>query len=337
MIKGEAWFDKRGCGNSFDVISIFTKIFAMRFAFLLTMFGLFLMPGHGQERYKDEVFTKVNRERNIYYGPDAPRVKRNMLDLYTPKNDTALNRPLIILFHGGGFKFGSKNNSRMRVWGKQFAKKGYVCAAVNYRKRKGKPLQHFPDLALACLTAVEDALTATKYLKQHAAQFGIDQSKIVLAGHSAGGMIALQAVYSNPGDIYSLVQKQGPAEERPDAEKHNPAGIAAIINFWGAIFDTTWLQHASVPIVSVHGSRDRIVPFNFTDNNLFGSAAIQRNASRAGTPTALKVYDGYGHELQKHFNPLYAGSRAKKRWREAGTFAAGFLFEQFWPGNVGSQ
>jgi hypothetical protein len=45
-------------------------------------------------------------------------------------------------------------------------------------------------------------------------------------------------------------------------------------------------------------------------------------------PNKLKVFEGYGHELQKHFNPVFAGAKAKKRWLMAGDFIADFLYEQ---------
>ncbi|RYY23996.1 MAG: alpha/beta hydrolase, partial [Chitinophagaceae bacterium] len=306
--------------TNFVFSCIFTKILFMRFSLMpaLLLFLNITLSAQTHVRYKTQVFDHAERTRNIYYGKAEPQVKRHVMDLYMPSGDTAGNRPVIVLMHGGGFKFGSKNNSRMRVWGRHFAKKGYVCVSINYRKRKGNPLRHFPDLALACVTAAEDAITATQYLKQHAVQLGIDTSKIILAGHSAGAMIALHAVYSTPNDIRHMLQNPESVADTvvTTSQRHNPASVAAIINFWGAIYDTTWLQHAKVPIVSVHGDRDRIVPFDFKDNNLFGSAAIQRNAVRYGIPAALKVYKGYGHELQRHFNPLYAGSRAKKRWRQ---------------------
>jgi predicted esterase len=282
---------------------------------------------HAQDgkRYLDDVFNVVNKTRNIYYGTkDSQVVGRRYLDLYSPESDTATKRPVIILMHGGGFKFGSKNNSRMKIWGKHFAKRGYVVAAINYRKRKGNPLQRFPDLARSCMVAAEDALLAARYLRQHAGRLGIDTERVVLAGHSAGGMTALQAVYSSSEEVNQMLSPQT-SFTRPSG--HNPGKIAAIVNFWGAIFDTTWIMNTSVPIISVHGSRDRIVPYNFKDNHLYGSAAIHRTAQRSGIPSKLKTYNGFGHELHKHFNPLYSGPFARKRWREAGTFASNQLYE----------
>jgi len=301
----------------------------MRFVLIIFMLDLLSYKSLAQlpVRYRKQVFSAIVRKKNIFYGENSTdKRKPHLLDIYEPAGDSLTGRPLIVLMHGGGFKFGSKNISRMRIWGKHFAKKGYVCATINYRLSTKNPLRNFEDLAEGCRDASEDAITAVKYLKEHAREFNIGSSRIILAGHSAGGMIALQTVYSSVQEINRLIKKDIPADTNP---KHNPAGIAAIINFWGAVYDTTWLANARVPIVSVHGSKDRVVPYDFkNDNPLFGSAAIQRTAERLKIPNALKTYPGKGHELQKHFNPLYAGPVVRKRWRAAADFAADFLFFQ---------
>ncbi|MES1226664.1 MAG: hypothetical protein ABUT20_64920, partial [Bacteroidota bacterium] len=108
---------------------------------------------------------------------------------------------------------------------------------------------------------------------------------------------------------------------------HNPHHIIAVINYWGALFDLNWLKNTNVPIVSVHGKKDRVVPYD-QKAGMYGSLAVHRAADSLQIPNNLKIYDNYSHELQKHFNPLFAGSSAKKRWLEAGQFAADFLYQQ---------
>ncbi len=298
----------------------------MRFALIIFMLDLLSYKSLAQMpvRYRDQVFSTIVRKKNIFYGEDSTaKRKPHLLDIYEPAEDSITGRPLIVLMHGGGFKFGSKNTSRMKIWGKHFAKKGYVCATINYRLSKKNPLRNFEDLAEGCRDASEDAITAVKYLKEHAREFNIDSSRIILAGHSAGGMIALQTVYSSVPEINRLIKKDIPADTNT---KHNPAGIAAIINFWGAVYDTSWLANAKVPIVSVHGSKDRVVPYDFKNGNpIFGSAAIQRTANRLKIPNALKTYPGKGHELQKHFNPVYAGPVARKEMAGSSRFCGRFL------------
>ena len=279
-------------------------------------------------KFSQFVFDKVSIQKNILYKnniPDGIKKKYYRFDWYEPEGDTTAYRPLIIWLHGGGFKFGKKTSAGTPVWSKTFARRGYACAAINYRLSKKHPLKNFADLVEGCADAIEDVEEAVAYFKQHYKQYRIDTNNIILAGNSAGGMIALQAVYSSPFEMAKLLHKADSV--LPARYIHNPMHIAGIISCWGAVFDINWLQNNTVPIVCIHGQRDRVVPVNNQNPSLFGGQAIHRKADSLHIPNALKIFEGYGHELQKHFNPLFAGGKTKKRWLVAGSFIAGFLQE----------
>ena len=308
----------------------------------LTMLNLFItgcimicltLPLYGGQwqttRYKDRVFTGITVNKDLVYQPNPPahaKEKYYLLDLYQPQNDTSSSRPLIIWMHGGGFKFGNKKSRGTPLWSKRFAQRGYVCAAVNYKLNKKNTLSDFTALVKACSDAIEDINQVLSFFKKNNGLYRIDTSRIILAGNSAGGMIALQSVYSNAELMRQRMQVT--AASSPVSATRNPLHIAAVINFWGGMFDTSWLKNAGVPIVSVHGSKDRIVPFRKTDNGVYGSFIIHKNADALHIPNRLKVYEGYAHELQKKFNPFWAGKATKVRWQEAGQFAADFLYEE---------
>jgi acetyl esterase/lipase len=293
----------------------------------LLLFSCFAKPAAQDKlKYRDLVFESSKRTKNVYYGePGNSRPKAYLMDIYDPAGDSAVNRPVIVLMHGGGFKLGSKNISRMKIWGRRFARMGYVCVSINYRLSKKKPLSRFNDLVEGCMEANNDASLAIKYLKDNCLKLRLDTTKVIMAGHSAGAMIALQTVYSSQAEMQHLLD---PAFAIPGDHDHNLEQVAAVVNFWGAIYDTGWIANSRVPIVSVHGSKDRVVPINFDDKPMYGSAAIHREANRLKIPNNLKIYQGKGHELQRHFNPLYAGPVARKRWREAADFAAAFLYQE---------
>jgi hypothetical protein len=60
---------------------------------------------------------------------------------------------------------------------------------------------------------------------------------------------------------------------------------------------------------------------------MYGGSDINKKADALGIPNTLKVFVGYSHELQKHFNPFFSGDEGtQKRWLEAGQFAADFLY-----------
>jgi len=286
----------------------------------------FAQPSLPVVRYRDVVFSNVEEEKNLLYRQDPAIKKRYCLyDWYEASGDTAARRPLIIWLHGGGFKFGKKKSGGLPLWSKAFARRGYVCAAINYRLSKKHPLKSYADLVEGCADAVADTHEAIRYFKQHAAQFRIDTHHIILAGNSAGGMIALHAVYSSPAEMARLIHR-GDSVSAP-SQLHNPEHVAAIMSYWGALFSLNWLQNERIPLVTVHGSKDRVVPNNNPSKGLYGSLLIHNSADSLQIPNAIKIFDGYAHELQKHFNPLFAGRPAHKRWMVAGDFAAAFLYD----------
>jgi len=88
-------------------------------------------------------------------------------------------RGLILFFHGGGFALGSCDSyaapARMLAHGT-----GADVLSVEYRLAPEHP---FP-------AAPEDAVAAWEYAVKHAADWGIDPTRIVVAGESAGGNLA---------------------------------------------------------------------------------------------------------------------------------------------------
>jgi len=276
-------------------------------------------------KYKDKVFPDITIVKDLNYAPNGRPGEKTpwLFDLYQPKGDDSVSRPLIIWMHGGGFKFGTKEAKEIRIWSKTFAQRGYVCAAINYRLSKKNPLLNFSELKKSCYYGVKDAKMAVQYFKQCYAIYNIDTNKIILAGNSAGGIIALQATYSTNTELAKMAGV-------PDtsADKQGLLKVAGVINFWGAIFDLDWLKNARVPIVSVLGNRDYIVPPTHKGPPLYGGVDIHQRADVLGTPNELKVFYGYSHQLQKQFNPLFAGGKGtQKRWLGAGQFAADFLYK----------
>jgi acetyl esterase/lipase len=301
----------------------------------------FALAVHAQMKspalYKDEVFPTVTVQKDLSYFTDphdsdphrAKNGRSNLFDWYEPKGDSAALRPLIIWMHGGGFKFGSKEEGAIRLWSAGFARRGYVCAAINYRLSKKFERFDFDGLVRGCYAAIQDARLAIAYFRLSAGRLRIDTNRIVLAGNSAGGIMALQIAFSNDIELMQLIGSPGIGGPNTGiaGRAPEPGHIAAVVNFWGGIFQTSWLKTARVPIVSVHGKKDRIVPIDRKGFALHGSLAIHRAADSLFIPNRLKIYDHYAHQLQRHFIPLFAGRGVKKRWEEAGQFAADFLYE----------
>ncbi len=89
----------------------------------------------------------------------------------------------VIVIHGGGWDAGDR--SQLPHFNHWLARCGYAVAAISYRLA---PAHRWP-------APRDDALAAIAFLKSSAGSLGIDPSRFVLLGRSAGGQIALSAGY----------------------------------------------------------------------------------------------------------------------------------------------
>jgi acetyl esterase len=81
---------------------------------------------------------------------------------------------LLLLMPGGGFIRGDK--AERENFGHRFAREGIVTAVANYRLA---PMHQWP-------AGAEDVIAAYLWVRQNAAQLGVDPNRIFLAGESAG-------------------------------------------------------------------------------------------------------------------------------------------------------
>lgn len=291
----------------------------MRFNPIICCLLLTLLPEIGLQAQQ-----QISVQKNLRYGtaPKGVRSKYYRFDLYRPDKRDPAPAPLLIMLHGGGFKLGNKRSNSTPTFCRAFAQQGWICASVNYRLSKARPLTRYQDLVAGCYDALEDLQAAIDYFRKNSIELGIDTNQIILAGNSAGSILALQYVYANRDSMAVLAGRK--VEPHPGSQRV-PSSIKAIINCWGAVFDSSWLKRNNVPIVSIHGIKDRVVPFEQNGKSLFGSGIIDRQCAVFGIPHVLKAYQDMGHELQRHFNPIFTGAAARKRYREAAAFAGSFL------------
>ena len=99
---------------------------------------------------------------------------------YPPDWKATDKRPILVFFFGGGWTNGTPEQFKPQA--EYFAKRGLVCGRVDYRVRSKDGVT--PD------KCVEDAISAMRWVRGHAAQLGVDPERIVAAGGSAGGHLA---------------------------------------------------------------------------------------------------------------------------------------------------
>lgn len=265
-------------------------------------------------RYCDKVFDSVVVKTNIQYGSNvtAAGVRESLiLDLYEPYNDTSKTRALLVFIHGGAFMQGNKSDADMVMFCRTFAQKGYVAVSINYRIDPSLLLnQTFKAFAQAVLRAVQDAKAAVRYLRANKTLYKLDDKKIMVGGTSAGGVTSLHYAYMDANEIPSVVDTLtiGGIEGSSGTPGVSTA-INGIINCWGAIGDSTWLLNNRLPVISFHGTNDKIVPFDagvaLGNPNLpmYGSACVHRVLARTGVNTVFKPFIGMGHGFSGATDP----------------------------------
>ncbi|SDR45656.1 Acetyl esterase/lipase [Rhizobiales bacterium GAS113] len=114
-------------------------------------------------------------EDRVMVGPGGPLALR----VYIPGSAPAGRLPGLVYFHGGGLVAGGLDDYD-GICSALAAESGCRLVSVDYRLA---PEHKFP-------AAVIDSYAATLWVAEHAAELGIDQDRIAVAGDSAGGGLA---------------------------------------------------------------------------------------------------------------------------------------------------
>lgn len=154
---------------------------------------------------------------NLTYGAQHPN---SHLDVYVAEDGAPGERPTVVVVHGGGFIAGSKDDGDPRTsdgetyWALghgPLLKAGYNVVCINYGLAPQVP---YP-------TAVRQLGQALNYLREYAGELGLDMSRIVLSGGSAGGHIVGQ---------YAIAQtSRGYAESLGVEPMHEPEALRALL------------------------------------------------------------------------------------------------------------
>jgi acetyl esterase/lipase len=216
------------------------------------------------------------------------------LDLYVTRTpDKPL--PTLIWIHGGGWTGGTKEATGIP----SYLEMGLNVVSVEYRLARIAPAP----------AAVEDCRCALRFVIQHAREYGIDVNRLVVAGGSAGGHLALTTGFLPAS---AGLDRQCPG---PDNLK-----VAAIVNWFGIsdvnelldgpnmkAYAVTWLGSAPdreqiatrvspltyvraglPPVLTIHGDADPTVPYT-------QSVRLHKALTDAGVPNELMTMAGGKH------------------------------------------
>ncbi len=211
---------------------------------------------------------------------------------------------LVIYVHGGAFLAGDKKEGVPT----SFLSQGYAVASLNYRL-SGDAL--FP-------AQIQDCKAAVRWLRAHAAQYGLDPTRVAAFGPSAGGhLVAMLGTtgatrlfdvgehLDQSSRVRAVVDYFGPtdflqmdAHRLPNGMLHDPADSPESRLVGGAIQENeakvaaanpiTYVSSATPPFLIVHGSADPLVPHH-------QSALLEAALRKAGVPVLFYTVRGGGH------------------------------------------
>lgn len=207
------------------------------------------------------------------------------LDLWLPDEPAAGPYPVILYFHGGGFRAGAKRENQSEPVLRAL-ERGYAVADVDYRK-SGEAI--FPAMLL-------DAKAAVRFLRANAGRYDLDPSRVAAWGASCGGWIAsmlgvtagrpefdgegrtdpdqsdaVQAVVDWCGPCGNFLLMDSDFEPGLSSEQdHTTADSSESLFLGGCLTEipdlcrlaapVTYVHAHMPPVLIVHGTLDQVVP-----------------------------------------------------------------------------
>lgn len=250
--------------------------------------------------------------------PDVPYLppgRSERLDLYLPSTAPGAGlRPAVVYFHGGGWGLAKaaegKAMPREREIGGVLARAGYVFLSADF---KGG--------ARSWPTILDDCRDAVRFIRAHAAEFGVDPRRIAAMGTSTGGHLALLVAFTGVDDhgpangpyagvssrvaavvdlygVTDLLTRRNVASDGTPLPGLDDAHTAQMLGvdrnagaaLWREASPVDHVSAASPPVLIVQGTADATVDYG-------QSLELDRALRAAGVPHQLLLIRGIGHQF----------------------------------------
>ncbi len=241
-------------------------------------------PATKEPTFWAKLAAPLQPTRTVVYKKVGDRELR--LDVFMPANAKPTDRrAALINFHGGGWSGGAPRV--MYPFADYAAQHGLVGISVQYRLYK-------PGTENTVFVCVQDGRSAMRYVRTHAAEFGIDPAHLIACGSSAGGHLAaatgLFDDINEPGEDLTV-------SARPEAmillwpvsdTSTEGYGNAKIGERWRELSPLHRVRAGLPPTILFHGTADATVPFK-------GAEAFHEAMLKAGNRCDFIVGPGGGH------------------------------------------
>lgn len=211
---------------------------------------------------------------NVAYADDH---RRQRLDVYLPTQTNDDPAPVMLMIHGGGYFSGEKE--LMAPLADYFRERGYAVVTPEHRLA---PFNPYP-------APIQDLTCALAWVHAHAADYGFDTERVTVVGESAGGNAALLLGAHDDLAVY--------LDECPHPVPESATWVQAVVGYYPIVdlsscigeivcggarramalyLDVTTytpdllaegnplthLDAGDPPVLLIHGTADRVVPFS---------------------------------------------------------------------------
>jgi len=207
------------------------------------------------------------------------------LHVFKPEgHQTSDKRPAIVFFHGGGWSKGDPN--QFFPQSRHLADRGMVAISAQYRLTKKDGVKPWD--------CVSDAKSAIRWVRQHAAELGIDPGRIAAGGGSAGGHLAAATAnikaFEPEGEDPSISSKPDALVLFNPVANNGPGGFGhgGVKGVWQDFSPMHNIDENSPPTLLMNGTADRLVPVDEIRE-------YERRMKEAGGRCEVRIYEGQGH------------------------------------------
>ena len=250
--------------------------------------------------YLPENKDQVIHLKEIYKTIDTTDLKIDIF--YTEQSVKKENNTAIVFFHGGGWAFGTPDEFFTTC--ERYARMGIVTFSVEYRLSIENGIT--PSKTISPIECIMDARSAIRWVRGNAKKFHLAPDKIVAAGQSAGGHLALCTAMI---DGYNEKSDNPGISCRPNAILLFSSCINAVEGWCDRLLDDRrdkiWsispahnIKTGLPPMIDFHGTDDEMVP-------LWTAQFFEIDMKKAGNYYELHTFKGRKHYLGEG-NPKYS-------------------------------